>query len=78
MINHVDAGTAAEASGWQRGDVITEINRTKVTDLSQYHSIAGSAEKDEMVVLRLNRRGNELLIAPQSEKPGPSRRSALC
>jgi S1-C subfamily serine protease len=65
MVNRVDTGTAAEAAGVQRGDVITEINRTKVSDLSQYHSIAGETKKDEMIVLRLNRKGNELIIAVQ-------------
>jgi S1-C subfamily serine protease len=65
VVSQVGLGSAAERSGVQPGDIITEINRTKIGDLGQYHSVISTAKKDEAIVLLLNRRGNELLIAVQ-------------
>ena len=65
VVSQVGRGSAAERSGVQPGDIITEINRTKIGDLGQYHSVISTAKKDEAIVLLLNRRGNELLIAVQ-------------
>jgi serine protease Do len=65
MVNYVDPGGAAEKSGVQRGDIVTEVNHTRISNLSQYHAIAGTAKKNETVVLLLNRRGNDLAIAIQ-------------
>ena len=63
VINHVEGGSAAEAAGLQRGDVIQEVNREAVKSLEDYQKVAARIKKEEMVVLLLNRQGNNLFVA---------------
>ena len=65
VINYIVPGSPAAAAGLERGDVIVEINHIGVKHLSQYHSVASNITQREMVMLLLNRRGNELFIAVQ-------------
>ncbi len=62
-IQHVEAGSPAEAAGLQRGDVIQEINREVVKSLDDYKKAAAKVKKEEMVVLLLSRQGNNLFVA---------------
>ncbi len=62
-IQHVEAGSAAEAAGVQRGDVIQEINREAVKSVEDYKKAAAKVKKEEMVVLLLSRQGNNLFVA---------------
>ena len=62
-IQHVEAGSAAEAAGLQRGDVIQEVNREAVKSLEDYKKAAAKVKKEEMVVLLLSRQGNTLFVA---------------
>ncbi len=63
LINHVEAGSPAEAAGLQRGDVIQEVNHEVVKSLDDYRAIAAQIKKEEMAVLLLSRQGNNLFIA---------------
>ena len=63
VVKEVKPGSAAEAAGLQQGDVIQEINREVVSNLSDFQSIASKIEKESLVVLLLNRRGNNLFVA---------------
>jgi serine protease Do len=63
VINHVDPGSAAEAAGLQRGDVIQEVNHEVVKSLDEYQKISAKIKKEEMVVLLLSRQGNNLFVA---------------
>ncbi len=63
LINHVEAGSPAEAAGLQRGDVIQEVNREVVKSLDDYQKVSAKIKKDEMVVLLLSRQGNNLFVA---------------
>jgi serine protease Do len=62
-IQHVEAGSAAEAAGLQRGDVIQEVNREAIKNLEDYKKAAAKVKKEEMVVLLLSRQGNNLFVA---------------
>ncbi len=62
-IQHVEAGSPAEAAGLQRGDVVQEINREVVKSLDDYKKAAAKIKKEEMVVLLLSRQGNTLFVA---------------
>jgi serine protease Do len=62
-IQHVEAGSAAEAAGLQRGDVIQEVNRETIKSLEDYKKAAAKVKKEEMVVLLLSRQGNNLFVA---------------
>lgn len=63
VISDVKQGSAAQAAGLQQGDVIQEINREVIKSLSEYERIVSQIEKEEMAVLLVNRRGNNLFIA---------------
>jgi serine protease Do len=63
VINQVESGSAAEAAGLQRGDVIQEVNHEVVRSLEEYSKISAKIKKEEMVVLLLSRQGNNLFVA---------------
>jgi len=63
VINHVEAGSPAEAAGLQRGDVIQEVNREVIRSLEDYQKASAKVKKEEMVVLLLSRQGNNLFVA---------------
>jgi len=63
VINHVEAGGAAEAAGLQRGDVIQEVNHEVIKSLEDYQRASAKLKKEEMAVLLLSRQGNNLFVA---------------
>ncbi|PJA77928.1 MAG: serine protease, partial [Nitrospirae bacterium CG_4_9_14_3_um_filter_51_5] len=52
-----------EAAGIQVGDVIQEVSRQIVKTIDDFTQIASKIAKDELAVLLVNRRGNNLFIA---------------
>src|SRR5881628_2340696 len=62
VVAHVQAGSAAEQAGLQRGDVIQEINRQAITGLKDFEAAAAKIKKDENAVLLVSRQGNSLFI----------------
>ena len=56
-------GSAAADAGLQQGDVIQEVNRSVINNLSDYQNVASQIEKRSLVVLLLSRRGNNLFVA---------------
>jgi serine protease Do len=67
-IQHVEAGSAAEAAGVQRGDIIQEVNRETVKSLEEYKKAVAKIKKDETAVLLLSRQGNTLFVAVSPTK----------
>ena len=63
VVKEVRPGSAAADAGLQQGDVIQEVNRSVINNLSDYQNIASQIEKKSLVVLLLNRRGNNLFVA---------------
>jgi serine protease Do len=63
VVSNVESGSAVEAAGIQPGDLIQEVSRTAVKTLDDYQQIASKIAKDELVVLLVNRRGNNLFVA---------------
>ncbi len=63
LINHVKPGSAAEAAGLQRGDVVQEVNHQVIKSLEDYRAITAKIKKEEMAVLLLSRQGNNLFVA---------------
>jgi serine protease Do len=63
LISSVESGTAAEAAGLQRGDVIQEVNREPIKTVEEYSKASARVKKDEPVVLLLSRQGNTLFVA---------------
>ncbi|GJL66016.1 MAG: MucD protein [Nitrospirales bacterium] len=63
LVSKVASGSEAEASGIQEGDLIQEVSRETVTTIDEYQQIASKIAKEELVVVLLNRRGNNLFVA---------------
>lgn len=63
VVARVQPGSAAEAAGVQEGDLIQEVSREVITNVDDYQRIASKIAKEELVVLLLNRRGNNLFVA---------------
>lgn len=63
LVSKVEPGSAAEAAGLQEGDLIQEVSREAIKGLDDYQRIASKISKEELVVLLLNRRGNNLFVA---------------
>ena len=67
VVNEVEPGSAAESAGLQQGDIIHEVNREVVNSLDDYQRVAPMIKKEELVVLFLSRRGNNLFVAVNPE-----------
>jgi len=67
LVSEVMPGSAAESAGIQPGDVIQEINREVVKSMDDFKNIASKIEKEALVVVLLNRRGNNLFVAVNPE-----------
>jgi serine protease Do len=63
VVTKVEPGTAVEAAGIQVGDVVQEVSRGVVKSIDDFKQIAPKIAKDELVVLLVNRRGNNLFVA---------------
>ncbi|HNP30781.1 MAG TPA: Do family serine endopeptidase [Nitrospirales bacterium] len=63
VVSNVESGSAVEAAGIQVGDVIQEVSRQVVKTIDDFKQIASKIGKDELAVLLVNRRGNNLFIA---------------
>ncbi len=63
VVTKVESGSAVEAAGIQPGDLIQEVSRSAVKTLEEYQQVASKIGKDELVVLLVNRRGNNLFVA---------------
>ncbi|MEC4674820.1 MAG: Do family serine endopeptidase [Nitrospirota bacterium] len=63
VVSKISPGSAAELAGIQQGDVIQEINRDVIKSMDDFKNIASKIEKESLVVVLLNRRGNNLFVA---------------
>ena len=63
VVTKVESGSAVEAAGIQVGDVVQEVSRGAVKTIDDYKQIASKIAKDELAVLLVNRRGNNLFVA---------------
>ena len=63
VVTKVEAGSDVEAAGIQPGDLIQEVSRNVIKTLDDFQQIASKIEKEALVVLLVNRRGNNLFVA---------------
>ena len=63
VVTKVEAGSEVEAAGIQPGDLIQEVSRNVIKTLDDFQQIASKIEKEALVVLLVNRRGNNLFVA---------------
>jgi serine protease Do len=63
IVTHVERGSPAERKGLKGGDLIIEISRTPVADLTEYEDAIDDVEPGEVVLLRRLRSGRTSYIA---------------
>ncbi len=63
VVVDVEPGSGADRAGLTRGDVIREINRKPVPSVRDFERVASDLEKDQRVLLLINRRGASLFVA---------------
>lgn len=62
VIVKVDPYTAAEDAGLKKGDLIQEINKRRVKNLSEFNKIVPHIRDGDTVLLFINRNGNKFYI----------------
>jgi serine protease Do len=69
VVTQVDPGGPAGEAGMRRGDVILEVNRTPVKDVSAYKKQLGAAGKGKSILFLVRRGDNTIFLAvkPQSD-----------
>ena len=63
VVMAVEVGSEVEAAGIQPGDLIQEVSRDGIKTLDDFQQIASKIAKGELVVILVNRRGNNLFVA---------------
>jgi serine protease Do len=66
VVTEVQPGSPAEEAGVQRGDVIVEINRNEVRNMTD---LRAQLQSSDTSVLMLIRRGDATLYVPMKRKP---------
>ncbi len=61
VVTDVDPSSAAASSGLREGDVIQEVNHSKVTNSSDFASALHKSKGDSLLLI--NRKGNKLYLA---------------
>lgn len=68
IVTDVEQGSAAETAGVRPGDIITEVNRKRVTNVDDMEQVAHSTKAGDSVLLRLRRDGaSSYIVLPPAE-----------
>jgi serine protease Do len=63
VVVNLEPGAPADEAGLKRGDVITEINRQRITNLNDFNRIIARVKPGDNVLLLLNRGGRKFYSA---------------
>ncbi len=63
VVDNVSASSNAAEAGLQQGDVIQEVNHLPVATAQEFHRAISSVQKDNPVLLLVNRGGNTAYVA---------------
>lgn len=66
IISDVQPGSVAEEAGLRLGDIIQEVNRKRVTNMSEYRKAMEGV--DTMVMFLINRRGEHAYVALEGRR----------
>jgi serine protease Do len=67
VIRAVAPDSLAEEAGLQPGDIIREIDRKPIRDLSDYKKIMASAVQQKSVLFLIQRQDNTMFLALRNE-----------
>ena len=74
-VNDVEKGSCAETAGIRRGDIITKIDDTDITDANQMVSVKNSYKAGDTVTVTLYRAGETLTVRLTFDEQGNSAQS---
>ena len=63
LVSDVTPGLAGGEAGLKRGDIISEVNRTKVKNTGDYNRIAGKLKHGDTALMLVKRGGTTIYIA---------------
>jgi len=63
LIADVEVNSVADKAGFQRGDVILEVNRNRVNDVSQFRDLVRKTSPGSSLLFLINRSGGTMFIA---------------
>ena len=63
VVDKVNPSSSAAEAGLQQGDVIQEVNHLPVATAQEFHRAISSGQKDNPVLLLVNRGGNTAYVA---------------
>ena len=65
MITDVDPNSAASAAGLQQGDMIVQVNRRPVTNVSEFNAaVKAGASRDSTLLLVKRGQGTQFVVVP--------------
>ena len=62
-IISVENGSNAQQNGLRKDDIIVKIGRSLIDSIDTYHEIISSKEKGDIVMLKIERNGNQIVFA---------------
>ena len=68
LISDVDSGSAAAEVGILRGDILLEINREKIENISQYRKALQAAQEKKSILLLIQRDQNTRFVVIETEE----------
>jgi serine protease Do len=68
VILQVTSGSPAEEAGLKAGDIVVEIDREKITDLSQFNKKVRGYKTGDTILLLVKRSGSSLFLTMKVEK----------
>ncbi len=61
MVGAVEQGSPAYNAGFRSGDIIKEINRSRINSSRDFYRVFNSEESDELI-FKVNRQGNDMIL----------------
>jgi len=65
VIDEVESGSAADSAGLRRGDVIQQVNRKRITSLSEFRAEITKSGGSNAILLLVRRGGNTFYVTVQ-------------
>ncbi|MGO9614375.1 MAG: DegQ family serine endoprotease [Dissulfurispiraceae bacterium] len=63
VVVKIEPGAAAEEVGIKKGDVIQEVDRSKITNLNDFNKAVSKARPSDTILLSINRSGKKFYVA---------------
>jgi serine protease Do len=67
LVTKVESGSAADSEGIKEGDLIKEVNRTKITNSEEFKTAVEKIKKKESVLIRIVRESRAFYVVLKTE-----------